>query len=106
MLNLTSVRSSYLSAGNFRDFTTNLVIGGNRGNQETKFQLVHLQFRTSMAIEKNESFVIVKHPSGASVKILKYGATVIEWKLPNGTENLFLSTLTSHGTLLTIVPQS
>jgi D-hexose-6-phosphate mutarotase len=83
------------------EFPDPLVIGGNRGNH-----LVHLQFRASMAIEKNESFVVLKHPSGASVKILKYGATVIEWKLPNGTENLFLSTLTSYRTLLTIVPQS
>jgi hypothetical protein len=44
-----------------------------------------------MAIENTESFVILKHPSGASVKILKYGATVIEWTLGNGTRNLFLS---------------
>jgi len=38
-----------------------------------------------------ESAVVLKHSSGASVKILKYGATVIEWTLANSTENLFLS---------------
>jgi len=45
-----------------------------------------------MAIEQNENSVTIKHPSGASVKILKYGATVISWILANGAENLFLST--------------
>jgi D-hexose-6-phosphate mutarotase len=59
-----------------------------------------------MAIEQNERFVVLKHPSGATVKIFKYGATVIEWKLPNGTENLFLSTLNLTNDRLTIVPQS
>ena len=44
-----------------------------------------------MAIEKSKDLVVLKHESGAFVKILFYGATVIEWKLADGTENLFLS---------------
>lgn len=59
-----------------------------------------------MAIEKTESLVILKHSSGASAKILKYGATVIEWTLDNGTQNLFLSELVSSLTPLTEVLQN
>ena len=44
-----------------------------------------------MAIEKGDQFVSIKHPSGATVQVLKYGATVISWKNSNGHENLFLS---------------
>jgi len=54
-------------------------------SQETRHWL-------EMTVEKTESFVALKHPSGATAKILKYGATVIEWKSANGTDNLFLST--------------
>jgi len=46
----------------------------------------------TMPIEKASDHVILKHPSGAFVKVLFYGATAIEWKLADGTENLFLST--------------
>jgi glucose-6-phosphate 1-epimerase len=45
-----------------------------------------------MPIEKANDHVVLKHSSGAFVKILFYGATAIEWKLSDGTENLFLST--------------
>lgn len=45
----------------------------------------------TMAVEKGDQLVSIKHPSGATVKILKYGATVISWKNSNGQEHLFLS---------------
>lgn len=45
-----------------------------------------------MPIEKSSDHVVLKHSSGALVKILFYGATVISWKLADGTENFFLST--------------
>jgi len=38
------------------------------------------------------STLILHHASGASATVLKYGATVISWKLADGIENLFLST--------------
>ena len=44
-----------------------------------------------MAIEKLNDCVVLIHPSGSSVTVLYYGATVISWTLANGTENLFLS---------------
>jgi glucose-6-phosphate 1-epimerase len=53
-----------------------------------------------MPIEKTDSSVTIVHPSGASVNILYYGATVISWKLSNGRENLFLSTYYSPLTRL------
>jgi hypothetical protein len=49
-----------------------------------------------MPIEKAKDHVVLKHSSGAFVKILFYGATAIEWKLADGTENLFLSTFVSR----------
>lgn len=45
-----------------------------------------------MPIVKSNDHVVLKHSSGAFVKVLYYGATVLEWKLADGTENLFLST--------------
>ena len=59
-----------------------------------------------MAFEKTESFVILKHPSGASVKILKYGATVIDWTSPSGAQNLFLSEYDRLSIYLIQAPQS
>jgi galactose mutarotase-like enzyme len=45
-----------------------------------------------MPIEKANDHVVLRHSNGAFVKILFYGATAVEWKLADGTENLFLST--------------
>ena len=50
-----------------------------------------IELFVKMTIDKTDLFVTIKHDSGATVKILKYGATVISWKTANGQENLFLS---------------
>jgi hypothetical protein len=48
-----------------------------------------------MAIKKLSDSVVLEHSSGASAKILYYGATLISWTLASGAENLFLSRYTS-----------
>jgi glucose-6-phosphate 1-epimerase len=44
-----------------------------------------------MAVEKTDKVVQIKLPSGVTVWVMYYGATVITWKNANGQENLFLS---------------
>ncbi|KAL9716238.1 hypothetical protein Ac2012v2_000684 [Leucoagaricus gongylophorus] len=43
-----------------------------------------------MPVERLEDKVLLKHPKGASVEVLHYGATVISWKT-GGLERLFVS---------------
>jgi len=47
-----------------------------------------------------DDIIVLTHPSGSSAKILKYGATVFQWTLANGTENLFLSEFITFPTIL------
>ena len=44
-----------------------------------------------VSISDDNSRVVASLPSGESVEVLLYGATVISWKSKNGKENLFLS---------------
>lgn len=42
-------------------------------------------------VDVHDNRVIAKLPTGESVEVLLFGATVISWKSANGTENLWLS---------------
>lgn len=44
-----------------------------------------------VSISEDNSRVNANLPSGESVEILLYGATVVSWKSADGKENLFLS---------------
>lgn len=42
-------------------------------------------------VDVHDNRVIARLPTGESVEVLLFGATVISWKSSNGTENLWLS---------------
>ena len=44
-----------------------------------------------VSISEDNSRVTAILPSGDSIQVLLYGATVISWKSANGKENIFLS---------------
>jgi glucose-6-phosphate 1-epimerase len=50
-----------------------------------------LQKGPQPVVDVHDTRVIAKLPTGESVEVLLFGATVISWKSANGTENLWLS---------------
>jgi len=62
-----------------------------RSNKPNPIPVSPLAPAPQVSIADDNSRVTAFLPTGESVEVLLYGATVVSWKSANGKENLFLS---------------
>lgn len=62
-----------------------------RSNKPNPIPVSPLAPAPQVSIAEDSSRVTALLPTGESVEVLLYGATVVSWKSANGKENLFLS---------------